>query len=525
VSHSGRCAAGAALLALALAAACAGPAPRPAGQAAPLPPPLAHGRYGAEPAAASTPLERSALEVAARRLAPSRPRPSAALTLAARALAEGAAGGARDPLSRVRLRLALAAALAFDPAPVAHLVEADPDRATEALAGRVLPAEAPFTHAGAGAVVRGGRVYLVLLLSRRQAALRPFPRDVAVRERATLRGKLVGLTGASVHLTAPSGESRDVPASADGASFAAPIDFDVPGRWQVEVVGTGARGPQVAALLTVACGGVPLGVAAEDDERDPADPGAAEERVVAAINATRGRQGLPPLESDRQLAEVARRHSEQMLRAGVLAHVLPGSAGPAERLRAARVPFAVALENVALGESAIAAHRAAEDSPAHRQNILTRQATRIGCGIARGRMAGGEPAVYLTELFVRPVEDGTDDSMTPEARVREALWRERARGGTPALVSDARLDALARDAAREMARRGEPAPGDAAARALAFGRKIAAVDAFLGARASDAARSRNLADPRFGRVGVGVAVGDSAVQGRGMLFIAVVYTD
>ena len=408
---------------------------------------------------------------------------------------------------------------------MAHLVEADPDRATEALAGRVVPAEAPFTHAGAGAVVRGGRVYLVLLLSRRQAALQPFPRDVAVRERATLRGKLVGLTGASVHLTAPSGESRDVPASADGASFAAPIDFDVPGRWQVEVVGTGARGPQVAALLTVACGGVPLGVAAEDDERDPPDPGAAEGRVVAAINATRSRQGLPPLESDRQLAEVARRHSEQMLRAGVLAHVLPGSAGPAERLQAARVAFAVALENVALGESAIAAHRAAEDSPAHRQNILTHQATRVGCGIARGRMAGGEPVVYLTELFVRPVEDGTEDSMTPEARVREALWRERARGGAPALVSDARLDALARDAAREMARRGEPAPGDAAARALAFGRKIAAVDAFLGARASDAARSRNLADPRFGRVGVGVAVGDSAGHGRGMLFIAVVYTD
>ena len=522
MTRSGRRAAVAALFALATA--CAGPAPRPAAPAAPLPP-LALGRYGAEPAATPTSLERSALEAAARRLAPSRPRPSAALTLAARALAEGAAAGAGDPLSRTRLRLALAGALAFDPAPVAHLVEGDPGRATEALAGRVVPAEAPFTHAGAGAVVRGGRAYLVLLLSRRPAALQPFPREVAVRERATLRGQLVGLTGASVHLTAPSGESRDVPASADGASFAAPIDFDAPGRWQVEVVGAGARGPQVAALLTVACGGVPLGLVAETDERDPSDPGAAEVRVVAAVNATRGRQGLPPLESDRQLADVARRHSEAMLRAGVLAHVLPGSAGPGERLRRARVPFAVALENVALGESAIAAHRAAEDSPAHRQNILTREATRVGCGIARGRTAGGDPVVYLTELFVRPVEDGAEDTMTPEARVREALWLERARGGAPALLSDARLDALARDAAREMALRGEPAPGDAGARALALGRKIAAVDAFLGARAADAARSRNLADRRFGRVGVGVAVGDSTRHGRGMLFIAVVYTD
>ena len=518
-----RRAAGVALLAL--AAACAGPAPRPPAPAAPLHP-SAHGRYGAEPAATPTPLERSALEAAARRVAPARPRPSAALTLAARALAEGAAAGVRDPLSRTRLRLALAGALAFDPAPAAYLVEADPAHVTEALAGRVFPAEAPFTHAGAGAVTRGGRAYLVLLLSRRPAALlQPFPREVAVRERATLRGQLVGLTGASVHLTAPSGDSRDVPASADGVSFAASIDFDAPGLWQVEVVGADARGPQVAALLTVACGGTALGVATEDDEPDPPDPGATEGRVVATINATRHRQGLPPLEQDRQLAEVARRHSEEMLRAGVLAHVLPGSAGPAERLRRGHVAFAVALENVALGESALAAHRAAEESPAHRQNILSREATRVGCGIARGRTAGGEPAVYLTELFVRPVEDGADDAMTPEARVREALWRERARSGAPALVSDVRLDALARDVARGMAQRGEPAPGDAGANALSLGRKIAAVDAFVGARAADAARSHNLVDRRFGRVGVGVAVGDSARHGRGMLFMAVVYTD
>ncbi len=511
---------------LALAAACAGPAPRPPPPPAPPQPPV-HGRYGAEPAAATpTPLERSALETALRRVAPARPRPSAALTLAARALAEGAAAGVRDPLSRTRLRLALAGALAFDPAPAAYLVEADPGRVAEALAGRVVPAETPFTHVGAGAAMRGGRAYVVVLLSRRPATLlQPFPREVALRERATLRGQLIGLTGASVHLTAPSGDSRDVPASADGASFAASIDFDAPGRWQVEVVGADARGPQVAALLTVACGGTALGVATEDDEPDPPDAGAAERRVVAAINATRQRQGLPSLEPDRQLAEVARHHSEEMLRAGVLAHVLPGSGGPAERLRRGHVAFAVALENVALGESALAAHRAAEESPAHRQNILSREATRVGCGLARGRTAGGEPAVYLTEIFIRPVEDGADDAMTPEARVREALWRERARSGAPALVSDVRLDALARDAARGMAQRGEPAPRDAGASALALGRKLAAVDAFIGARAADAAHSRNLTDRRFGRVGVGVAVGDSARHGRGMLFIAVVYTD
>lgn len=517
-----------ALLALALACGHAPPTPAPS-SGAPAPssaaPPLsARGRYGPEPADASTSVERAALQAALTRLDP-RPRPSSALALAARALASGAADGAREPLSRERVRLALAGALSYDPAPVVHLVEADPATAAEALASELREAGPSFTHAGAGAVVRGRRAYLVLLLSRRPVALEPFPREVAIGASATLRGELEGLERPTVHVTAPSGASRTVPATASGRSFSAPVRFDARGRWLVEVVGDGPRGPQVAALLTVSCGGAPLGRPSDGDESDPADRAAAEARVVAAVNATRAGAGLPPLETSAELTAAARRHSEAMLAAGVLAHVLPGSGTPADRLHRARIAFALALENVAMGASALSAHRAAEESPAHRQNILSREVTRVGCGIARGKLPGGERVVYLTEIFLAPVEDGTDDRLSPEARVREALWRERARLGGAALASDPRLDELARESARTMARRGEPAPGDLADRALALGRKVAAVDAFLGARADGAARSKNLGDRRFGRTGVGVAVGESGRYGAGLLYIAVVYTD
>jgi hypothetical protein len=124
------------------------------------------------------------------------------------------------------------------------------------------------------------------------------------------------------------------------------------------------------------------------------------------------------------------------------------------------------------------------------------------------------------------VDDGADQRLTPEGRVREALWDERARLGAPPLLSDAALDALARDAAHAMARAGRAEAGDAlGARALRLGRAVSAADAFVASAPGDAVRSRNLRDPGLRRVGVGVEVGDSDRYGAGRLWIAVVYTD
>lgn len=518
------------LVLAAVAAGCAGQqagAPR-ARTPAPAAAPSARGSYGPEPDAAPTPLEQAALDAVRQRLGEAGPPPrvSPALVLAARELARLAASGDPDPLSRSRLRAALASALAFDPAPTAHLAVAAPSSVARAVLG-TLGAAGPSTHVGAGAAVRDGEAYLVLLLSRRSAALRSFPREVAAGASVALRGELLGLDRPSVHVTSPAGQSHEIAlqGSAGGGAFAAPIRFTAPGRWLVEVVGRGERGPEVAALLTVACAGAPLAdPSAAADEPDPADPREAEARVVDVLNATRRANGLAPLEPTPGLAAVARRHSEAMLSRGVLAHVLPEDGSVADRLRRAHVPYARVAENVAKGGSAIAAHRGAEDSPAHRENILSPAARQVGCGIARGRLPTGDPIVYLTEVFVEPVEDGAGDRMTPEARVREAMWSERARVRAEPLLSDPALDELARAGAREMLARGEPRGEGLAERALAIGRKIAAVDAFVATKASDATRSKNLPDRRFRRVGVGVAIGDSH-YGAGLLWIAVVYTD
>lgn len=503
------------------------PAPR-AAAAATGAPPVEGVRYGPEPAIALDPLEREVLAAAADRLGHRRARPatSTALVLAARAIAQRVADGHPDPLARAPVRAALTAAGAYDPAPAVLSVERRTDEVAEAVA-RSLPG-GNATHLGAGAVIRNGRATVVVLSSDRPARLDPFPREVAPGARAALSGVLArGLSRPRVFVTLPSGAVAEVPAGGGGARFHATVAFENPGRYAVEVLGTGAGGPRVAALLDVSAGDGP-GEApggAGEGAPDPEDPLTAEARVVEAVNAFRRRHGLSPLTPDARLAAVARAHSAAMRDAAAVAHVVPGSGAITGRLLAGAVPFRRVYENVAQARTALAAHAATEASPAHRANLLAAGVRRVGVGIARGRLSTGDPAIYLTQLLVEPPDDGADSPLTPEARVREVLWRERTRRSAPPLTSDAALDALAGAAARAMARTGEPTAEGLAARALALPRGLAAVDVFVAGGPEDAARSRHVADARFRRVGVGTATGDSVRFGAARLFVAVLWTD
>jgi uncharacterized protein YkwD len=501
------------------------PAPSPAA-AAPAPAGAPGCSYGAEREHAASPLEREILARAVARLEAGGARPSAspALGEAARALARAAADGAPQPLARARVRAALARACAPDPAPAAVLAEAPAPALAAALAAALPRTRA--THVGAGVVERGGVATAVVLLSERGAQLDRFPRDVAAGARITLGGALVSrLSRPRVFVAAPG--RRVVEAQVRGSRrFEARLSFPDPGRYAVEVLGEGEGGPEVAALLTVSAGGAALDEATTAPSPEPPDDAAAEAWVLAAVNATRRGQGLPPLARAADLDAVARAHSAAMASAGTVAHVLPGSGDLGDRLRRARVPYRRAFENVARAATALGAHEAAEESPAHLANVLRPEARRAGVGIARAPLPSGGVAVYLTEVFLEPPDDGADSPLTPEARVREALWRERARRGLPPLTADAPLDAIARDAALALraADAAEP-PGDAGARALALRRDLAAVDVFVASAPDEATRSANLADARLRRVGVGVATGDSRRFGAGRFWIAVVYTD
>ncbi len=482
--------------------------------------------YGPEPRVVPSPVESRAMDLARARLARGqrRPRTSGSLVLAARELAARAASGAPDAIARARVRGALARALGHDPAAAAVLAVAAPDEAAEAVA-RSLPRDAA-TDVGAGAVERDGKAWIVLLLSERKARLEPFPRDVAVGARAALAGVLSApLAGARVFVTRPSGEATQAGGSS-GRAFRVPLEFPTAGRYLVEIVAEGDGGPEVAAILTVSAGGAPLDPPpAPALRRDTQDRPAAERAVLDALNATRRRHGLAAVMAAPEIAEVARRHSEAMAAAGHVAHVVPRSGDAGARLRRAGVPYRRVFENVARAATALDAHAEAEESPAHLSNVLRREATRIGIGIARARLASGDATVYLTEIFVEPPDDASDSRLTADARVREALWRERARLGLSPLTADPALEALAREAAAAMRTRDATDADGLGDRALALRRTIAAVDVFVASAPDEAVRSANLRDRRFGRVGVGIASGKSRRFGAGRLWIAVVYTD
>jgi uncharacterized protein YkwD len=445
------------------------------------------------------------------------------LDLAARALARLAAHGDPTPLSGQRIQGALRGAGAFDPAPVAMLATGADDEALAALLARVVRDGA--THAGIGDAQDDRAHHLVLLLSRRRARLEPFPSRVAPGAEALLAGELVGLLHPRVFVTRPDGSSDEV-ALEGGRAFRSRIRFAVPGRYAIELVGTGAAGPEVAALLDVSVGEG----SREPDPRpalgpEPEDASGAEALVIRAANRIRRERDLTSLIPSAELAEVARRHSERMLAASRVAHVLPGSGELVDRLGAARVPYRRAFENLARGESALAAHAAIEASPAHRSNLLVPAASRIGVGVARGALPAGEPVVYVTEILVEPPPEPALDRLTPDARVREVLWRERERRGLPPLTADAALEALARTAANRVRDSDGGEAEGLAEGALRLRRGIAAADAFVASDPGEVVRSRNIADPRFKRVGVGVVIGESRRFGPGRLFIAVVYTD
>lgn len=520
------------LAALLLASACAAPRQGglPATAAGPVssaPPCGAFGAYGDDQPGSRTPLEGRAWSELGRRLAARSPplRPSGALDRAARRIAAAAASApGAPPLSLQRVQEALGAAGAFDPSPASHLAAGPADEALAALLTRVEPSEA--TVAGIGDHESAdGTHHLVLLLARRRARLEPFPGAVKPAAAPVLRGELVGLLHPRAFVTRPDGTSEEV-ALRGGRAFEASIAFTEPGRWSVEIVGTGTRGPEVAALLAVSVGGAPC-AAGQDvaSAPDPAGRAAAEQAVVEAVNRTRQANGLEPLAPAPELSAVARAHSERMRAARTVAHVLPADGELAQRLGAARIPFRRALENVASGASALDAHAATEASPAHRANVLSREADRIGVGIARGALSTGEPLVYLTEIFAQSAEEAEPSRLTPDARVREALWRERARRRLPPLTNDLALEALAREAAAAMRARDSGDVEGLTEAALRLRREIAAADAFIARSAEEALRSRNLTDARFGRVGVGVVTGDSGRFGPARLFIAVVYSN
>ncbi|WP_247235201.1 CvpA family protein [Telluribacter sp. SYSU D00476] len=120
-----------------------------------------------------------------------------------------------------------------------------------------------------------------------------------------------------------------------------------------------------------------------------------EARMLELVNEERAKEGLKPLKADPELAEVARLHSRDMFARGYFAHVTPDGKDPFDRIRAAKVRFITAGENLALAQTIRIAHTGLMNSPGHRANIMRPAFGRVGIGV----LDGGIHGLMITQNF------------------------------------------------------------------------------------------------------------------------------
>lgn len=153
--------------------------------------------------------------------------------------------------------------------------------------------------------------------------------------------------------------------------------------------GSIARLALCLAALSAACGSA---VAPADRERDPVA------ELALRVNAYRASVGCPGLSWHDPLAEVARKHSEDMVRRSYFGHVNPDGESPYDRMRKAGIRWSgPAGENLAAFiEDPVTVLDRWLQSPGHRANLGDCRYRYHAIGLSEDRW---------THLFVSRPED------------------------------------------------------------------------------------------------------------------------
>jgi len=114
----------------------------------------------------------------------------------------------------------------------------------------------------------------------------------------------------------------------------------------------------------------------------------AEATMFAMVNQERTKQGTFQVVFNEQLADVGRRHCEDMFRRGYFSHYTPEGLSPFDRMINAGVTFNFAGENLALAPDVNLAMQGLMNSSGHRENILSPNFGKVGIGIIDGGIYG-----------------------------------------------------------------------------------------------------------------------------------------
>ena len=171
---------------------------------------------------------------------------------------------------------------------------------------------------------------------------------------------------------------------------------------------------------------------------------AAEQEIVRLVNAERAKAGLGSLTVDSRLTDIAREHSQLMLRRSTLSHQLSGEQDVRHRVISSGIRFDMSGENVAYDRDAASAHNSLMHSPPHKANILRPEFTTIGVGVVRK----GD-SIYVTQDFARRLQEFSP-TQAENAVTRSFIELRRGAGEAPMkLISQPSLRELACKMARE----------------------------------------------------------------------------
>ncbi|MGO8970027.1 MAG: CAP domain-containing protein [Myxococcaceae bacterium] len=485
------------------------------------------------------------LRQAFERIGRTAPRLDPSLCAAARSLAADAlvsTGPAAASAEPERVTEAMSRAGAWDAQPKVWIIRAAPlDEGLLAFERRTDLGIDPASHAGVAVVGDPDHGVIALVLADRKAELRPFPRKLKLPGLHELCGELWAPLGTpEVFVTLPNGRvQKEARVRATAGGFCAEIGFPTPGRYALEVLGTGPSGPEVAALFAVEVGDLPSstppagtlapGAAARASPPEPATLAEARALLLARINALRLADGAPALTVDARLEAVAQAYAERMALGHFFAHVAPEGDSLSERLRAAGYAFQANGENLGrAGTGPLAAHASVEESPGHRRNLLLPVFSKLGVGVAQ-ETYGGRNQTLVVEVLAAPDARSVDPVGDAYRRIAE----QRAALGLPVLSRSPQLEVLATEQARIALDAEDPhterllAPERLHARVSETLRGVESTSAelFVAEDLSQLPRTHGVADGRKNLVGVGAVPAGPGPGGGETYWVVVIYAD
>ncbi|HEX4382840.1 MAG TPA: CAP domain-containing protein [Myxococcales bacterium] len=405
----------------------------------------------------------------------------------------------------------------YEPAPIAGVATVSPPSNVDRAIAQLLPQVCRYNRTGiAASIDAAGQAVACVLVADHATELEKIPGRVRAGDRVTVSGTLgPGMSKPRIFVTRPNGEVEEI--ALESERLLAVIPLREKGEHSIEVLADTPAGPQVAALRRVFAG-----VAPPAQPPKLAQAGTGLPRVEALINQLRAGRGLPQLQRDAELDEVAAGHSKEMARTRTFAHVLASDGSLGDRLKAKGWAYRSAGENIGLSEDAVSAHEAIVSSPAHLSNLLDPRHRRLGLGAVKGPTADGGEGLYLTEVLASPIVGAKD----PVAAVAKEVQRQRQHAGLEPLIRDPMLDYVAGHEVRASAMADDPHPRPGAtSRALAEQKTLesAVVELYVASSPDEITSSKNLAEPQWTRLGVGAIYASSKQFGPGRLWVVLIY--